>query len=107
MTQWISTDKIQPRPDLLLVKRYAKPEKVGSLYLPDEWRDDRSGMLWEFVKAGREVFRTLGIKIPLGSIIKTRPGKVVDSGLLDEIDNKQLFFLKAEDCSQILPNTWG
>jgi hypothetical protein len=106
MTAFLSPEGVQPRKDLVLVKRYDKPEKVGHLFLPDSAREDQSGLLWEFVKAGKEVSKEVGMEIPFGSIIKTRPGKAVDSGLVDPEDNKVMFFLHWEDLNQILPNTW-
>ena len=107
MTTFLDPSKIHPRKDLALVKRYEKPERVGHIFLPESAREDRSGMLWEFVKAGEDVFDEVGIEIPFGSIIKTRPGKVVESGLTDPDDNKEMFFILVEDLWQILPNVWS
>ena len=48
----IEPESLRLRWDLLLVRRYKKPPKVGSIYLPDFYRVDGTFTLWEFVKGG-------------------------------------------------------
>ena len=92
----------------LLVKRYHKPDKVGTIIIPDAYREDGTGTLWEFVKAAPKALRRLSLRsIPPGSILKVRFGHVVDSGVLDSDDLKELFFINAEDVSSIMFNTWN
>lgn len=107
MSRPLEPARVEPVKGLLLVKRYVKPEKVFSLFLPSQSREDKTGTLWEFVKAAEDVFEELGMEIPLGSIIKARVGHAVDSGLYDPDDRRDMFFMKAEDVGQIIPNTWS
>ena len=41
---------ISPYKDKLLVKRYQLPEKLGSIYLPEAFRGDRTQTLWTLVE---------------------------------------------------------
>jgi len=71
------------RHDLLLCKRYQKPEQVGSIILPDHYRVDGTFTLWEFQEAGswkpgnpdiREWREYLPVDdLPKDTILRTRP----------------------------------
>ena len=84
------------RHDLLLCKRYQKPERFGSIILPDFYRVDGTFTLWEFQEAGtwkpgdraikewREYLPVEGL--PVGTILRTRPfvGILVPGSTRDE-----------------------
>lgn len=54
----------------LMVRRYERPEMVGSIVLPEMARTDQSSTLWEFVKAGATV--DLDMEFNVGDILRTR-----------------------------------
>lgn len=76
----IEIDKVRPLGHRILVRRYRKPEKVGSIILPDSVRDDFTLSLWEFVKAAPAALKFLGYDLQPDDIIQTRPMRGVFLG---------------------------
>ena len=67
---------IQPRNDYLLVTRYERPEESpGGIIIPESYREDRSGWLWEVVAVGPGTLSKKGIRKPCDS----KPGDIVYS----------------------------
>ena len=56
--------------DRLMVRRYERPEQVGSIIVPKMARTDQSRTLWEFIKAGEDAI--LDIEMQVGDILRTR-----------------------------------
>ncbi len=56
----------------ILVKLYERPDKIGSILLPDKYRRDLSWTLWELVNKGNGEFEEqLGVKLQVDDIITT------------------------------------
>ena len=47
----------------VLVRKYTKPEMIGSLYLSDAWRVDNSRSLWEVVETTPKATEELGFEL--------------------------------------------
>ena len=84
-----------------------KPEKVGSIILPEAHRPDLTGVLWEFVKGhppyndrSKKKFsygEILGMELTEGDIIQSRfPQAGIDAG-------NGFFMLRAEDVEMVHP----
>ena len=54
----------------MLVRRYERPEKVGSIFLPKAYRTDLSGILWEFIRGGSDYTDEIGIELTEGDILQ-------------------------------------
>lgn len=91
----IDLTTIRPLGERILVRRYEKPEKIGSIYLPDEARKDATQSLWEIVRASPEAESALGCALPADDILVTRPWR----GLF--IDDTHAF-LDAREVLQVI-----
>ena len=78
-------DSISPTKDRILVRPYQKPARYGEhIILPDPYRDDNSGTLWEFIKGGPDYALDLGAELKAGDILQTnqrQAGIYLDNGL--------------------------
>ena len=86
----------QPRGDRIIVRRYTLPEMVGSLYLPDAYRADMTGTLWEFVRGGPDVAMDLGLELEEGDIIQTGEDAGVWVG-------DELWFIRTDQIESVHP----
>ena len=93
---------ITPRKDLVLVKRYEKPERYGSLFIPHSFAEDATWSLWEVVRVGSEVANLAGIEVAVDDVLSTR---ALTSGVpipyYDIRDNRDLFFLGVGEIQKI------
>jgi len=55
----------------VLVKRYEKPEKIGSMLLPPAYRFDSSWILWEVVKSSAMATEFIGYPLLPDDILTT------------------------------------
>jgi len=67
----LEAEQINPTGDRMLVRPYTKPNRYGSIILPDPTLEDRSGTLWEFIKGGPKYADVLGTELNGGDIIQT------------------------------------
>ena len=97
----IDSSTIHPTRDRILVRRYTRPERFGSIVLPDCSRVEPTWNYWEVIRAGPAVDSILhcsegmGRELAAGDIIKTpfRPGVPVGT----DIDGRtELFMVAAE-----------
>lgn len=58
---------------LLLVRKYEKPEKIGSILLNPAWRQDNSRSLWEVVQSSPEADAELRTELQPDWIVVTPP----------------------------------
>ena len=54
-----------------LVKLYERPDKYGSILLPDKFKRDQTWTLWELVQATDAFEQELGVKFEVDDIIQT------------------------------------
>jgi co-chaperonin GroES (HSP10) len=89
---------ILPRNDWLLVTAYERPEtSPGGIIIPEPFREDTSGWLWEVVAVGPGNISDKGVRKPcdanVGDIVHAEhPYAVQDIGEVDE-DNRKLYLL--------------
>lgn len=93
--------------DNVLVTRYQRPKRYGSLVLPDEWQEDTSQTLWEIVQASDGAEEALGQRLGPGDILQTRRRFPVDTGMEDP-EGRVLFILSIEGngVMGVTKNTW-
>ena len=94
---------IEPIGSRLLVRKYIKPEKIGSLYLNPAWLTDNSRALWEVVKISKKAEDYFGMKVKKDSIVITLPNRGVHYPLWDKEEH---YFLFAEEVVKWIPKTW-
>ena len=90
----------------IICKKYMAPEKVGSLYLPEQVREDKTGSLWEVVKSNPKADLEMGEKVGVGDIIRVRWGHSTSLGVQDKADERELYLIKAGDVAHRIKNTW-
>ena len=91
----------------IIVKKYIRPEWVGSLILPEQSREDKTGQIWEVVKSNDKADEVLGQILSVGDILKVRWGRTTELGVEDPEDGRKMFLIKAEDVYHCIKNTWG
>lgn len=65
----------------ILVRRYEKPELYNdAIVIPDQYRKDLSGTLWEYIKGGPQAADVLGMNVGEGEILRTPPWPAVHIG---------------------------
>lgn len=90
---------IKPLKTRILVRKYKRPEKVGSIFLNPAWLVDNSRALWEVVKASAKAEEYLGVALPPETILVTLPSRGVHV-ILDEPEEH--YFLFAEEVVKII-----
>ena len=89
--------ELLPKKNQIIVKHYEKPNFTGLVYLPDEFLEDKTGTIWEVVRASPEAEKMLGCEIREDDIIRTREAfPATDTGFDDERDRRNLFLMGAE-----------
>lgn len=106
----LDPERIEPLRNLLLVRKYRKPEKYGRIILPELTRKDRTGSFWEVVRSNPTAEEEIGVRIPEGSILKVRLSGPGDpggrfSGYHDP-DGRMIFFLDPEKVYSVIPKDW-
>lgn len=91
---------ITPLKTRILVKKYQRPEKIGSIFLSPAWLVDHSRALWEVVKASPKAEDYLGVALPPDTILVTLPNRGLHV-ILDEPEEH--YFLFAEEVMKIIP----
>ena len=102
----IDPDRIETLKAEVIVKKYFKPEKVGSLFIPEQSRPDKTGTVWEVVKSNDKADLEAGEKISKEDIVKVRWGHVTSLGVEDPEDSKGLYLIKVSDIFHRIKNTW-
>jgi co-chaperonin GroES (HSP10) len=87
----------------LLVTRYERPEKIGSLFLNPAYLTDTSRSLWEVCVTTDEVTLKLGVVLEEGWILVTPPNSGVYFGR--DAENREIFLLAASSIRRIIPWT--
>lgn len=89
--------------DHILVKRYAMPEQVGSLFTPQAdhrfagFGIDKTQTLWEVLHGNAKADEWWGAHIPVGAIVSTQRRWPLDIHLTTE-DGIACFLLSASRC---------
>jgi len=103
MTKLLHAKDIKPLGTRMLVTKYKKPEKIGSLYLNPAWLVDNSRALWEVVATTPKANDYLGLEIEPGWILVTMPNRGLHSCLWDA---DEIYYLFAEEVVKWIPKTW-
>lgn len=104
MTNFPDIENLTPFGSRMIVKKYMKPEKVGSIYVNPAWRQDNSRALWELVKMSEGAKKYLGLDLPEGSILITLPNRGVYLPTLDT--DAEYYFLFAEEVVKWIAKDW-
>lgn len=94
---------IRPLGTRMLVRKYVRPERIGSLYVPPSFDVDNSRSLWEVVKSTEKANKYLGVGLQEGDLLVTLPNR----GVYVEVDDAaEHYFLFAEEVVKYIPKTW-
>lgn len=85
----MNLSNVRPRRGLFFVRKYVKPEKVGSIYLNPAWLRDNSRSLWEALE--RTELPTLGLTVEPGWIVVTAPNRGVHVDSIELEETQDLF----------------
>jgi len=90
----------------VLVRKYVKPEKIGSIFVGPAWRVDNSRSLWEVVETTPKATKRLGYELEEGWILITPPnaGVVIDRREDDE-GFFEVFLIWAHLIAKVIPWT--
>ena len=99
MTNLKASD-ITPVGTRILVRKYTKPEKIGSIWLNPAWLVDNSRALWEVVKSTEKADKYTGLELLPDTILITMPNRGVFADLDEKIEH---YFLFAEEIIKIIP----
>lgn len=94
----------------LLVRKYERPERVGSIWLNPAWRQENNRALWELVKSSDGANEFLGFELEPNSILVTPPRRGVHVSAVElppreDGSSVEAFFVLAEEIVQIMPPT--
>lgn len=98
----IDVSTIRPLGERILVRRYEKPEKIGSIILPDEVRADNTMSLWEVVEASAKAKELLGVDLEEDDILQTRPWRGTFLNELEPGDGPRYAFINASEVINII-----
>jgi co-chaperonin GroES (HSP10) len=83
----LTLEAIAPLGTKLLARRYERPEATpGGITIPETLRVDETFSLWECVRCGPKVGRTLGIVPSADDILHTPAWRGVFVATIDEVD---------------------
>lgn len=103
----INPDRIEPLKSEVVCKKYLKPERVGSIYLPSTALEDKTGTLWEVVKSNEKADEIVGAALQFGDVLRIRWGTgATDLGVDDPADRRRLYLIPAEIIQHRTVNTW-
>lgn len=90
---------------LLIARKYERPDKIGSIYINPAWRQDNSRSLWEAVTSSPEANAALQTEIEPDWILVTPPR----SGVFLDFDEagRELYVLHADTVLRVIPWTLG
>lgn len=95
---------LEPLGTRILVRKYTKPEMIGSIHINPAWQVDNSRALWEVVKAPQAAKDYVGLDIQPDWILVTLPNRgLYVEGLWDAAEHYLLF---AEEIVKYIPKTW-
>ena len=103
----VDPDRIQPMKSEVIVKKYTKPKKVGSIWLPDQVIEDKTGTVWEVVRSNEKADLEVGATMNVGDILRVRWGHATDLGCEDPADERALYLIPAADIQAVRMNTWS
>ena len=103
----VEPHKIKPLKDEVICKKYTKPQKVGSIWLPDQAIEDKTGTVWEVVRSNEKADLEVGAPLKEGDIIRVRWGHATDLGCEDPADGRELYLIPATDIQGVRVNTWS
>lgn len=90
---------------LLIARKYEKPEQIGSIVVNPAWRQDNSRSLWEVHQTSPEANVALSTEIQPDWILITPPRSGVFLDYDDE--GRELYLLHAEMVLRVIPWTLG
>jgi co-chaperonin GroES (HSP10) len=91
---------MKPRRDLFFVRKYTKPEKIGSIYVNPAWQVDNSRSLWEVIEEIR--LETFGITLQPDWIVVTAPNR---GTYMDKVDGVEIYALSKAEIVKVIPWT--
>jgi len=94
---------MKPRRRKILVRKYEKPEMIGSIYVNPAWKTDNSRALWEVIESSPEANDFLKMDLEPDWILITPPRSGVFVWWNDE--GKEVFTLDATVVARIVPWT--
>lgn len=86
----------------ILVRRYVKPERIGSIFVPEPWRTEGSRSLWEVVESTSAADSLLKISLLPNWILVTARNSGV---FLERRDGVDIFILAATSVVRVIPWT--
>lgn len=108
-----TSDSIEPYGSRILVRKYRKPEKIGSILLNPAWLVDNSRALWEVIKVApckctkKQPNKCpncyLGLEIEPDWILITLPNRGTHIPLWDQ---EEMYFLFAEEVVKYIVKDW-
>ena len=99
----IYASDVEPYGYRMLVRKYKKPEKIGSIWINPAWQVDNSRALWEVVKTSKMANEWLGLEIEPDWILVTLPNR----GTYSYLDDKdEIYYLDAREVVKWIPKTW-
>jgi hypothetical protein len=107
----LKPEQLKPLGRRIIVRKYTRPERVGSIWLNPAWRQDNSRSLWEpiaFSEKAMEWFRENLVfaheleAVESGEcILVTAPNRGVHISVID--DPREHYFLMAEEVVKVIP----
>ena len=90
----------------VLVRKYVKPEKIGSIFLNPAWRVDNSRSLWEVVETTEKATESLNYELePAWILITPRNAGTVIDRREDSDGFYEVFLLWAKSIVKVIPWT--
>lgn len=105
----VPVEDVEPIGERLIVRKYVKPEKVGSIWLNPAWRTDHSRALWEVVKVSEraqaffESDAAFGERLEEDWIVITQPNHGVHAPPVALSDGADAFLIHAQDVMKVIP----
>lgn len=96
----LSVDAIKPTRGNILVRPYRRPEKIGSIIVPEQARDNVTLTAWEFIRAGEGVTENWGVSLKEGDIVRTSAIGAIFVRKIDEVD---YYMVNVSQVREVIP----
>lgn len=98
--------KLAPLGSRILATRYERPDRVGSLIIPETARTDYNRTLWEVVATGPRVAEVVGHELREDDILTTPAslrGRIFAAGVyIGHFEGRDYFILEARDVTHVM-----
>lgn len=86
--------------DKVLVRPYRRPERIGSIIVPETARDNSTLTAWEFVRADFDMRERWGVELRDGDLIRTAP---IGALYLANIDDVNYYIVTCDSIREVIP----